>query len=363
LASYQAKKGSITFYARPVICLCFFLFALLLTRCNRSPNPTPPTQAPVPTNTLYLTATMVATSTPTQLTPGVLLVTPPQTDPAVSAQLQSSLEQLAAQSSLRFSVKSGLSPQDLTPDVKLVVALAPLDNLESLASSSASIQFIALDFPGLKPTQNLSVIGGSGRPDQQGFMAGVIAAILTADWRVGAITQSDTPAGKAAGLGFHNGVVYFCGLCRPYDPPFVAYPVVTQLPSNASQADWLTAAQLMISQGVKTVYIFPGPGDDTALTTLDQAGVHLMGSAPPRSSQKAYWVASLQEDALPALQKAWPQVLSGKGGLDLPAELAITDVNPELFSPGKQELANKIMSDLLSGFIDTQVDAQTGEAH
>lgn len=138
--------------------------------------------------------------------------------------------------------------------------------------------------------------------------------------------------------------------------------MVAQLPSDASQADWQAAVQSMISQAVKTVYVFPGAGDEAMLTALDQAGVHIIGSVSPTAAYKANWVASLRVDMLPALQKAFPQVLAGNTGLDLPAELTITDINPDLFSLGKQALANKIMDDLLSGFIDTQVDPQTGES-
>lgn len=246
--------------------------------------------------------------------------------------------------------------------MKIVAALPPLDSLENMASSNTSIQFIGLGFANLKPAANLSLIDAGSRPDQQGFMAGVIAAILTEDWRVGAITLSDTPAGKAAGLGFQNGVVYFCGLCRPKNPPYVAYPVVVQLSSQASQADGQAAIQSLVSQAVKTVFVFPGAGDDALLAALDQAGIHIIGGVPPASSHQANWIASLQPDLLSAFENAWPQVLSGKGSLQLQSDLVITDINQDLFSPGRQDLARKIMGDLLAGAIDTRVDPLTGEA-
>lgn len=363
LVPRRENKHSNAFRLKPGMGSPILLLILLLAACHPGPTPNPATLAPVSTSTPLPSATLVATSTPTVVAPSVLLIVPPQADPVLAAKVQHGLEQLASQSGLRYSVQPGLNTQELTPDVKIVVALAPVEGMEFVASASLSVQFIALGIPGLKSAANLNLIGASDRPDQQGFMAGVIAAILTEDWRVGVITLSDSPAGKAVGLGFHNGVVYFCGLCRPYNPPFVAYPVVAQLPSDANQGDWQNAVQSMISQGVKTVYVFPGAGDDAMLTALDQAGVHIIGSVPPASAHKANWVASLRVDMLPALQKAWPQVLAGNGGLNLPAELTITDINPDLFSSGKQDLANKIMNDLLSGFIDTQVDPQTGEAH
>ncbi len=336
------------------------LILMVFSACNPGPTQAPATATPALTDTIAPSATLVATSTPTPLPAAVLLVAPDGADPALSARLRPALEQLASQSSLRLLERSSISAQDVTPEVKVVVALPPLDGLQNLASASPSTQFIALGITGLSPAPNLSLISTTGQADQQGFMAGAIAAILTEDWRVGVISVSDTPAGKAAALAFKNGVVYFCGLCRPYDPPFVAYPVIEELPSDASQSDWENAVQTLAGQAVKTAYIFPGAGDDAMLSDLDQAGIHVIGGVSPASAHTSNWVGSLQADFLPALQKAWPQVLSGNGGLDLLPELSITDVNVALFSPGRQALAAKILSDLQAGLIDTQVDAQTG---
>jgi hypothetical protein len=41
--------------------------------------------------------------------------------------------------------------------------------------------------------------------------------------------------------------------------------------------------------------------------------------------------------------------------------LTFLDVNPDLFSPGRQRYAQEVLTDLLAGFIDTQVDLATGE--
>jgi len=349
-------------HALPGMGFVVLLLFILLSACNLSTPEKSPTSTSAVTSIPQPTATLVATSTPTPLPPSVLLIVPPQADATLAAKIQDRLEQLSGQAGLRLNIRSALSTQDLTPDVKIVAALPQLDNLESLASSNGSIQFIALGFADINPTANLSVIAAASRPDQQGFMAGAIAAILTEDWRVGAITLSDTPGGKAAGLGFQNGVVYFCGLCRPNDPPFVAYPVVVQLTSQASQADWQAAIQSLASKAVKAVYVYPGAGDEAMLAALDQAGMHLIGGAPPASSYQANWIASLQSDVVAALENAWPQILSGKGSLQLEPDLVITDVNSNLFSPGRQDLVRKILGDLLSGAIDTRVDPLTGEA-
>jgi len=39
----------------------------------------------------------------------------------------------------------------------------------------------------------------------------------------------------------------------------------------------------------------------------------------------------------------------------LPMPLEIREANPDLFSPGRQRLANEILADLLTGFVGTGV--------
>jgi len=39
----------------------------------------------------------------------------------------------------------------------------------------------------------------------------------------------------------------------------------------------------------------------------------------------------------------------------------LTDQNPALFSTGRQHLVEKMLNDLLAGFIDSGVNLQTGE--
>ena len=244
---HQITKGR---NLKPIKYLLTLLFVVLLAACTPGSPLKTPSVTPAVTPTPMYTATPVATSVPTHLPPALVLIAPSEADPALTAPVKSILEELSTKAGLRFLVKTALSVQDLTPDIKIVAALPPLDNLQDLAAASTTTQFISLGIAGLKPAANLSLIGAAERPDEQGFIAGATAAILTEDWRVGVITLADTPAGKAAGLGFQNGVIYFCGLCRPYDPPFAAYPIIAELPTNASQTDWQTAVQTMVSKAV-----------------------------------------------------------------------------------------------------------------
>ena len=354
------KNLNIPFITRLV--LIFFLSSTLLAACNSTaPEPSPPspvssaagstaTETQQPTETL--TQPPSATSPPSR----VVLVVPPAADPAQSDALQSALAELSAAESLEFEVQPALAPGNLTPALRLVVVLAPDPGLVSLAGAAPDVQFLGIGIPGLAPATNLSLIGSQGMsPDQQGFLAGYLAAVVTPEWRTAVMSIGDTPSGMAARQGFLNGVVFFCGLCRQTYPPFYTYPMYVELPGGASPAEWQAAADVLKDKFVQTVYLAPGAGDETLMTSLAEAGLQLIGSQTPPAAMQAAWIASVGPDYITPLQTIWPDLMKGEGGADLPAGLAVSDINPELLSPGRQRLVEELIQELQSGFIDTGV--------
>ena len=72
-------------------------------------------------------------------------------------------------------------------------------------------------------------------------------------------------------------------------------------------------------------------------------------------------MATLSVDMLDAVEKAWAGLLDGEGGISLGIPLTMTDKNEELFSPGRQQLVEKLRDELVADYIDTGVDPLTGE--
>ena len=343
------------FFPLALFTACLFALAA----CSSSLPSSDPTVAP---STVAVAQNPTAPSitatplppTPTASPPLAVLLAPPGSDQALAGALQPVLEELSAQAGLHLEVRPSLSTSDLVENLRLVVALPPDPGLASLASAAPATQFLALGFNGLQPAGNLSVAGAQAdRPDQQGFLAGYMAAVITKDARVGVISLADTSAGQAARQGFINGVIYYCGLCRPANPPFFQYPISAELPAEASQDEQQAAGDALIDQAVETVYVFPGAGDERLLEYLAEAGVKLIGGITPPASVQSQWVASVQADGLAAVREVWPDLLNGKGGASLELPLAITDVNAENFSPGRQLLVEETQANLVEGFIDT----------
>ena len=278
--------------------------------------------------------------------------------------LQNALNDIVTQAGLQWQVRQELTPEDMVPAIEMVVAVPPDVGLAELVAAAPDTQFVALDIPDLPPAANLTTISTQGgRPDQQGFIAGEIAAMLSEDWRVGAISLSDTTEGRSARSGFVNGVVYFCGLCRPIHPPFYEYPTYVELPATATTAEWQEAANYMVDHAVRSVYVYPQAGDEAMLSILAQAGINIIGGIEPPASVASSWAVSLTSDPISFTQEQVAGLLDGSisGGQTLTVPIQFTNINPSIFTPGKQRLAQETLSDLQAGYIDTSVDLTTGE--
>lgn len=337
--------------------------ALGLSACQVGESPgQPPASVSTETASAPLTSTAapVPTSTPE---PGrVIWFAPQEANPAYQETLQPLLSELASLSGLVLDLREELSEADLTPQVRLVVAVPPAAGLADLAAAHPQVQFLAIEIPELAPAPNLSRLAPNGpRPDQQGFVAGYLAAVITSDWRVGVVSLSGDPAGQAARLGFVNGAIFFCGLCRPYFPPYIQYPVTLDLTPGAGEAEQQAVAQNLVQNGVKTVYVYPGIPEAGLLAALSQAGVQWIGGRTAPAGFDAQWVTGVAVDYAGPLRQVWPQLLSGQGGLSLELPLQLVNPASERFSPGRQHLVEKMIADLVAGFIDTGVNPLTGQ--
>lgn len=347
-----------------VLTVMLGLFSLLAAGCRPSaPTPTQTPALPSVTPTSLPTDTPTPAPTSTPLPPLAVLLAPPGSDAAQVQAFQSALNEPITAAGLRWQVRPSLSQVDFTPELRLVIALPPDPGVAALAGSAPGTQFLSVAIPGVEPAANLSVIAASSeRSDQQGFIAGVIASMITPEWRVGAIGLAENVASKSAGNAFINGGTYFCGLCLQAYPPFYDYPLVVNLPATASSAEWREIANFMVDHMVQTVYVVPGAGDTGMFDVLAQANVNVIGENLPSEAMRAHWAASLRPaEILPVVLEILPDLLNDTAGVKVAMPLTLQDVNPDLFSPGRQRLAQEMLDDLLSGFIDTGIDPATGE--
>jgi len=314
------------------------------------------------TATTILNQTNTPNPTPTGLPSKILLLSQDNpNDPELIA-LQDVLSELSEKDGYNFEIQNDLTAIQLDESIRLVVVTPPDMGLVNLAVANPDVQFLAVGIEGIQASKNVHTIGSGGfRPDQQGFLAGYLAAIITQDWRVGVIAPTGTVDGRSSRNGFGNGVKFYCGLCRPAYPPYFEYPVFAELTETASELEQQAAADIMRNNAVRTVYVFPGAGNEALLGFLGEAGINVIGGSTPPKQVKESWVATIRIDIPGVVKEFWLMLNSREQGLNLEAPLVITDQNSTLLSPGRQKLAEKVLADMLAGFIDTGVDITTGE--
>lgn len=335
----------------------FLLVLFILVGCS-SGSETPAEVTP----TLPASPTSNPTQTPTPLAPVGVFLTPEGSNPEFVEELGPIIGGYIKGEGLRYQILPSLSSNDFQlENFAIIVAIPPYPELENLVDSAPDTKFLAIGFDGLSPTNNLSVLGSGGTDyDIQGFIAGYIAAMITPDWRVGALSVQENPNALAARDGFRTGVKYYCGLCNPkYAPTGInyLYPKFIDLPVGASDVEISFNIDFLVDRVVNTYYIVPGVGTPQMYRKLIGYEKNIIGSGMDfKEEYREYWVASLEYDLAEALIEFWPLFLESETGLEKLPPLLISDVNPDLLSEGKLNLVMKIIDDLQAGFIKTSYE-------
>lgn len=311
------------------------------------------------------TPTFTPQFSPTPTDPLVILILPADLSQSDSDEYQTLIYNLAQENGMRFQLRNTLTLEELRtelPALKIVIALPPDPGLAALAASAPEVQFLAVDIPGISAASNLSTIGGADQPvDKQAFLAGYIAPMLAEEWRVGILSQRDTPGGESARTAFTNGYHFFCGLCRNpiFSTPRPDYPVIVRIPTDAPESEYIYYAAALLDYNsnfyARVVYVYPDVGTREVFSYLADDGVLLLGEELPAEDLRANWIASIQPNVIPAIQTIFADLLAGRGGQAVPTPLYLTDVNENLLTEGKLRLAQEVLAGLQNGTIGTGV--------
>jgi hypothetical protein len=329
------------------------LASILLTACGgRATNTAiPVTPTPTPNPTVSPTATM----------PLAILILPADMSQNEKDSYQTLVYDLTQANGMRWQVLNTLTPEDLAlvgPDLKVVIALPPDPGLAALTAAAPGVQFLAIGIPDLPVASNLSTIGATGIPvDQQAFLAGYMAGLVAPEWKVGILSQKDTPGGDAARTAFENGFTFYCGSCRnPLFPqPAGIYPIIVRIPTDAKPGEYTAYADLLLHNIVKVAYVYPEIATPELLSYMAQTKMLLIGQTLTGEEVRSHWIASIQPDIVSAIKNIFPDLVAGKGGKVVPTPLFLADVNPDLLSQGKQRLVQEVLDGLQNGTIGTGV--------
>lgn len=336
----------------------FLVFANLLSACGG--NEPSVTSTPLPSETPLIPPTL--TRTPT--IPLAILILPADLDAEASNLYQKTVYDLTQAAGYRFQVRNSMTPQEVTePGLQIVIALPPDPGIAALAAAAPQVQFLAINIPGVAVGGNVSSLGGTAQSDIAAFLAGYTAALITDDYRIGMIIPKDDPDAQRAAAAFRNGMVFYCGLCRPvFYPAFClvenlqsCFPQYVEIPSDEDKARYGPYADyLIIQRDVEAIFVHPRVADPELLTYIGTTGVSLLGTTTPEE-RPGGWVMTVQPDVIRAIQNAWPQLIAGQGGFTVQSPLGLADVDPSLLSPGKQSDVQETLDGLQNGFISTGV--------
>ncbi len=330
----------------------FFFAALMvaiLSACGTSVTEIAGPTA-VPTHTPLPTATII----PTPSTPLAILVLPADMDKTTSDLYQKTVYDLAQQSSFRFQVRNALTPSDLAdPTLKVVIALPPDPGVASLAPTAPGVQFLAVNIPNLIAGGNVSVLAGDTQVELPAFLAGYTAALVTEEYHIGMIIPQGDADAQRAFNAFNNGMKFYCGLCRTFYLTQIGYPTYVEIPADEDPKNYGGYANLLINdRDVDTLYIYPSLVNDDFLAYVGTTGALLFGTSMPES-RPGGWVMTIAPDTVKAIQSAWPNLITGQGGIDVQSPLGLVDVDPTLLTPGKLRLVQETLNGLLTGRIST----------
>ena len=324
----------------------FLIICLGLVSCGGGDSAT---EAVLPTVRAEPSATVTAGPTPPPET--VLLLSPETAEDLLVNELRLMLEEITATEGQRLELASTIANQPLD-EYKVVVMPYPDEAFWGAVQEHPEIVFVAIAAVDATPEANLWIIGNQGSAmDQAAFLSGYIAALVTPEWRIGAIESSDSHAGGRLDLAFIHGGIYFCGLCRPQHPPFYAYPTSLSL-SDISETAVASVFETGVEMGLHSIWV-----PESVISMLDRlqipSQIAVMGVAKPVGFPEAQWIASVRPAPDERLAEVWDAISTGEPGEQLAIPILVADENDTYISPGKMRLIEITRDELVRGFINT----------
>jgi hypothetical protein len=330
--------------------LFLILTASILSACGFGAAAGTPTSVPSPT------PIPLPTLTATPVVPLAVLVVPADMDKAASDAYQKVVYDLAQGSGMRFQVRNTLTPTDIEPGLQVVIALPPDPGIAALAAAAPQVQFLAVNIPNVNAAGNISILAGSSQVDVPAFIAGYIAAMISDDYHIGMIIPKEDAGAQKALTAFGNGMTFYCGLCQPFYYLPYTFPQSIEIPAEEDKTHYPAYADyLIIQRKVYTIYVYPDVATKELMDYLGTTGIQVIGVSLP-DPRPSGWVATIRPDEIKAIQNAWPQLISGQGGLNVQSPIGLADVDPSLLSPGKQRLVQQALDDLQAGRLSTGVN-------
>jgi basic membrane lipoprotein Med (substrate-binding protein (PBP1-ABC) superfamily) len=184
----------------------------------------------------------------------------------------------AQEFSLSFKFIETQSPADFEQNIRTFVAEGfdvivtvgfPLqDATLAAARANPAVRFIGVDQDFSASTEVNNLVGLQFREDQAGFLAGALAAMMSASGTVGFVGGPEIPPVRRFGNGFRNGAQY----TRPDIKLLSVY-----LDSFVDPTRGGSTADQMIGEGADVIFGAGGATGSGAIRTASERGVFVIG--------------------------------------------------------------------------------------
>ena len=322
------------------------VLVLLLVACAPQTEvaPTPPDTPAPAADTPTTPVEPTSTSQPRR----VILVVPPEADPARLAEVRSVLQTAAEERGLEMFEQATIELPQLVDGLAVVAVLSPDESIQAAANNHPQVQFVAIDSGALSPTDNLTVLIEADGMANTAFIAGYLAALQSEEYRIGLISIA-TPEGQIYREAFLNGVMYFCGACTPVFPPFAPYPIYAEVSENAGVEEVQQAVNELIANGVTMAHVASEAQSEAVFQYLSQNGIRIVGTDAPPAGLEGHWVASVILEPQQTLAEVIEMALDGRSLGEVRVSLSIEYSGISLARISHLE---EILSKLESGEID-----------
>ena len=325
---------------------------IAITACQpeftETPRPIAETTEPAPAIEEF--STTVA-PTPTEALSSVILLTSPESDPGSASQIQAALNQMISEEEPVSLVQGHLSPEMITPAVKIVIGVGPNLNMVDLAKANPDVSFVVVDDPAALPSGNLSVIGDPVIERQhQFFMAGYLSALISEDYKAAALIPLNDEDSNAMIESFMVGAEFYCGVCNPLHPPYNDFPYWQMLSVENLTSGFEPVIDSLVNYGVEVFFIPDVLVSSELLSYVASFGLKVVSDGEPDMARNN-WVGTVTVNKGEALIELWPQIISKSEGVKVPGGILLTDTDAGQVSEGRSRLFDEMAADLQAGLV------------
>ncbi|HEX9798211.1 MAG TPA: hypothetical protein VGA52_14615 [Anaerolineales bacterium] len=294
------------------------------------------------------------TADPPTITPAPTVTTAPDLVVLISraepsSRLSQTAAELAASSGLRFEVRAEF-PEALGPEVRVLLVDSDFDG-SALAASHPDVALVQLGGQADGPANLVNLRQADGSALQASFVAGYVGALITPNYRVGAVFVEASPLASELAAAFTHGVQYYCGLCRAAYPPFAAYPLTVTTSEAPSPEQIGAVLETLENAGVRTVYLAPPLANSDLALRLAEQGIMLVASDLTAEAATSATAAVIQPTPETVLRSIWEPLLAGETEAHYVIPLAISQGNENLLSDSRLRLVEQVLADVQAGFI------------